>query len=78
MQEAIKADKSVKAWWHHIKNTYIIVTDSSVTVDSIQKFVAGYFPKDDCLILQLKPPHNYNGWLPQNAYDWLDNSLNKT
>lgn len=77
MHEAIKKDKNVRAWWHHIKNTYILITENNVTSDSVQKFVLSFFPNSNCLILQLKPPyHDYNGWLPQNAWDWIEGTLN--
>lgn len=78
MHEAIKKDNNVRAWWHHIKNTYILITEQNVTPDSIQKFVLSYFPNNNCLILQLKPPYNnYNGWLPENGWNWIENTLNK-
>lgn len=75
--EALKKDKDVSAWWHHISNTLMIITNPNVSANSIQKYVRNYFPDTHFMVLQIKAPQDYDGWLPQNAWSWIANSLNR-
>jgi predicted regulator of amino acid metabolism with ACT domain len=72
---ALKQDKDVNSWWHHINNTFMITTNSNVTALSIQKFIKNYFTDSHFMILQIHSPDEYNGWLPQNAWDWIESNL---
>lgn len=67
-------DPDVLAWWHHITNTYIIITTSKANVTSITNFIQGKMPKTQHLVLEIKYS-SYEGWLPRKAWDWFENSL---
>lgn len=73
-QEQIKKDPSIVSWWHHLKGTYIIITKDNIDASSIQQFFSHYFPNENCLVLKVRYD-NYNGMLPQNAWDWMESSL---
>lgn len=75
--DALKIDKDVKAWWHHISNTVIIITNSNVTATSIQKYVKNYFTSSDFIVLRIERAKEFDGWLNENAWNWINNSLNK-
>ena len=74
---ALKNDKDVKAWWHHISNTVIIITNPNVTALSAQRYVKKYFPSSDFMVMRIERTMDYDGWLTQNAWDWIENSLNR-
>jgi hypothetical protein len=68
-------DPDVLGWWHHIANTYIIITTQKANVTTIREFTTGRMPNTFHLILQIRS-NNYDGWLPQKAWDWFKTNLN--
>lgn len=74
MLEALKKDPSVINWWHHITNSYILITQTNVTAESVQKFVKSYFSSSNFVVLEIPRVDDYNGWLPEKAWTWLKNN----
>ena len=60
--------KKANTWWHYLESTWIISTDLSVLrwSNRLQK----HMDKNDHLLV-VEICDNYNGWLPQEAWDWL-------
>lgn len=62
-------------WWHYIESTWLIKTEESVDSWS-DKIRAVVDPKDFFLVVDItgKP---YNGWLPKEAWDWINEGAEK-
>ena len=62
--------KKAKAWWHHLDSTWIIETNLSCS--TWQKRIRKHLDDNDSfLIIEIR--NNYQGWLPERAWDWLKN-----
>lgn len=68
--EAIK--KMGSGWMHYIPNT--ILLQSEDTADVIGKKIFKLITKDD-YVLVIRVTKEYYGWLPQRAWDWLNNEV---
>ena len=55
-------------WWHYIDTTYLIV--SSLEVNSLYNLTFPGVPKRYLLIIEVDP-NNAQGWLPKDAWIWL-------
>lgn len=57
------------SWWHHLNDTWIVRTDKN-----IKQFYNALAPNmsthDRILIIEIK--RNYQGWLNNEAWDWLN------
>ena len=67
-----KAIKSADAWWHYLDSTWMINTDDGP--DVWQKRLRRHIDKDDGLLI-IEVCENYQGWLPDKAWDWLERNL---
>lgn len=57
------------SWWRYFGDVWIV--DTEMTVDQMTVVLLEYLgPKDDLLIIGIQPP--YQGWLPEDAWEWLD------
>lgn len=63
--------KNFGRWWHHIKNVWILKT--SRTIDEITNEIMLFLSPDDSLLVSIFSENEYNGYLTQNAYDWIEN-----
>jgi len=63
------AIRSYGLWWHHLESTWIIETARSPgdVAAHLRNFIDS---NDGLLVVQLV--RNSNGWLPQQAWDWLN------
>lgn len=58
------------AWWHHLKNTWLI--HSNLNANQIYHQLSYHIqPQDRLLIIQISNSADYQGYLPQEAWDWL-------
>lgn len=67
-------DPDVLGWWHHISNTYIIITSNSPSVVTVREFVQERMPNTHFLVMEVNY-NNYDGFLPQTSWDWFEKSL---
>jgi hypothetical protein len=59
-------------WWHYLKSTWLISTEK--TPDQLNMELKPYMQKPDLiLITRLGPP--YQGWLPKDAWDWINKNV---
>jgi hypothetical protein len=68
--EAIK--KMGNGWMHYIPNTVLL--HSKDTADVIGGKIFKLITKDD-YVLVIRVTKEYYGWLPQRAWDWLNNEV---
>ena len=69
-------DEIVKfgSWWRYFGDVWII--DTEMTVDQMTAALLEYLgQKDDLLIIGIQPP--YQGWLPKDAWEWLNDRSKK-
>jgi hypothetical protein len=57
-------------WWHFIEQTCVVYT--SHTPDEYVQKLLPYIEKTDSLLVLKVTPHEFQGWLPKEAWDWLN------
>ncbi len=63
-----EAIKKANVWWHHLDSTWLIETNAAPK--AWYEFLAPHLDVNDyILIIEVK--HNYWGFLPKEAWDWL-------
>ena len=62
-------------WWHYFGDTWIVDTD--MTVDQIASAIGQHLmtEQDYLLVIAIRPP--YQGWLPKEAWDWINKSVSQ-
>ncbi|MFM2229448.1 MAG: hypothetical protein RL607_706 [Bacteroidota bacterium] len=63
--------KGVINWWHYLESSYIIITDANVTATNVSDFVLQHMKEKHFLVVELNLK-NHNGWLPKEAWDWIN------
>ena len=61
--------KKSKSWWHYLKSAWLIETDE--TPEQVWNRIQSHIDKND-FILIIEVRRNYQGWLPQEAWDWAN------
>ena len=73
-EQVVEAIKKVgTGWMHYIPNTILIT--SNETADVIGKKIFKLITTSD-YVLVIRVTKQYYGWLPQRAWDWLNNDVN--
>ena len=62
---------SSQRWWHYLTSTWVVVTDHSPD-DFFKLLQAHIDTKGDDRIFIVQIKKNYQGWLPQDAWDWIN------
>lgn len=73
--DSITTAKGVINWWHYIDNLYIIITENKVTASNVSQYVQQILPNKHFFVSELNLK-NHNGWLPQEAWDWINKYKN--
>ncbi|HRV05234.1 MAG TPA: hypothetical protein P5025_09405, partial [Candidatus Ratteibacteria bacterium] len=62
--------KSADSWWHYLESTWLIKTNQnpSAWTDKIKRVID---PNDYLFVVDISGK-SYNGWLPQKAWDWIN------
>ena len=61
--------KKAKSWWHYLDSTWIVSTD--LGPERWQSRLCKHMDDDDFLLV-IEICNNYNGWLPDRAWKWLN------
>ena len=61
-------------WWHFIEQTCVVYT--TFDPDEYAKKLLPFILKTDSLLVVKVTPHEFQGWLPKDAWDWLNNTSN--
>jgi hypothetical protein len=58
-------------WWHFLDFTWLIATNE--TAEDVYSRIAGHLLHTDReLIVQIRRGSAYAGWLPKEAWDWIE------
>ena len=61
--------KKAGTWWHHLDSTWIINTEYS-SIEWNTRLKKHMDSNDSLLIIEVCD--NYQGWLPEKAWEWLN------
>ena len=63
-----EAIKSFGNWWHYLGSTWLV--DTALDAEGIWGILEPHFDKNDH-VLVIGVTRDYRGWLPQEAWDWI-------
>jgi hypothetical protein len=64
-------------WWHYLDNTWLIHTGE--TAEQLYNRIAPkFFQNELFLIVQITPDAVLHGWLPNEAWDWINQQRFRT
>jgi hypothetical protein len=69
LYEAIKASGK---WWHYLQSTWLVTTNETPT-QIWERLRLHVDTNDFVLIIEVK--HNVMGWLPADAWKWIDDNV---
>jgi hypothetical protein len=73
-RQVVEVLQKLGHWCHYFDKTWLIQTNA--TADEIYNQLTPLFNEDErLLILEVRPPAMYQGWLPQEAWDWIRQRL---
>ncbi|MDD5405692.1 MAG: hypothetical protein PHE73_01980 [Sulfurovaceae bacterium] len=61
--------KKSSSWWHFLDSTWLIYTNESA--NQLSERIRLHLDKNDYLLV-IKVTNEYSGWLPQEAWDWIN------
>lgn len=69
LHDAIRATGK---WWRHLESTWIVTTALYSTPDQVFAVLSRHLGQSDrVLVVRLHAADGRQGWLPQEAWDWL-------
>lgn len=57
-------------WWHFIEQTCVVSTTHDA--DTFARLLFPHLETSDSVLVVEMQPHQFQGWLPQAAWDWLN------
>ena len=57
-------------WWHFIEQTCVVATEHDANKYGL--LLSPHIETTDSLLVAEIKPHQFQGWLPQTAWDWLN------
>lgn len=64
--------KKFGIWWHYMESTWLISTDE--TAQGVWERISPHIDQNDNVLI-VEVPRNYSGWLPQKAWDWINQNV---
>jgi hypothetical protein len=61
-------------WWHYIDQTCVVSTEHDV--NSFANLLIPHMEATDSLLVVEMPPHQFQGLLPEVAWEWLNATSN--
>lgn len=74
-QGLISAIKEEMNWWHYLESFWML--DTTKSVQELTDKLIQFLDEDDRLIIIDTNTNNYNGFMPQKAFDWIDKRIVK-
>jgi len=68
------AIKKCGSWWHFLGSTWLV--DTSLSAKGVWDRIAPHLDKND-FVLVIGVTRNYQGQLPQDAWDWINSRAAK-
>ena len=56
-------------WWHFIEETCVVLTQHDV--NEFARLLYPHMEANDSLLVVKLTPHEFQGWLPKDAWEWL-------
>ena len=72
LYDAIKSCGST--WWHYLGSTWLV--DTSLNASQIWARIQPHCDTND-RILVIGVTRDYSGWLPKDAWDWINQRIHK-
>lgn len=69
-----EAIKGCGDWWHHLGSTWLV--DTSLSAQGIWERLAPHADKNDSFLV-IGVTRNYSGWLPKDAWEWINARVSK-
>jgi hypothetical protein len=69
-----EAIKSCGTWWHYLGSTWLV--DTSISADGIWNRIGKHFDQNDYALV-IGVTRDYQGWLPKEAWDWINSRRSK-
>ena len=69
--KVIQALQQSPYWWHFLDDTWLISTGETAS-QIYERIRTEFLASDRILIMQFTPNAQYAGWLPQDAWDWIE------
>ncbi len=69
-----EAIKNCGAWWHYLDSTWLV--DTNLNANGIWNNLSPHIDKND-FFLVIGVTNDYQGWLPKDAWDWINNRSSK-
>jgi hypothetical protein len=69
--DTITTAKGIINWWHYIESSYIIITENNINATHVSSFVGKHMKNKHFFVAELNLK-NHNGWLPKEAWDWIN------
>lgn len=73
-KELHEAIKGCGDWWHYLGSTWLV--DTPLNGQSIWQKLAPFVDKND-RVLVIGVTREYQGWLPPDAWDWINARTSK-
>lgn len=67
-----EALKKASGWWHYLESCWLLKTDLSP--DEWSNKLGPHIDDNDFLLI-IEVTKNYQGWLPKEAWDWINNNI---
>ncbi|TGL45976.1 hypothetical protein [Leptospira perdikensis] len=65
----ITKNPMIKNWSHYLNSSYILISENNV--NELSDYIRKVMPKHRFLLLEVDLRKS-NGWLPQEAWDWIN------
>jgi hypothetical protein len=65
----------ISDWWHYLNDAYLVATQHDV--NQLYNAVFPGVPKRNLLIIEVDP-NNAQGWLPPEAWQWIQKYQGRT
>lgn len=66
------AIKQYPKWWHYLESTWLVATTESP--NDIWSRLNPHIDTDDFLLI-IEVRNNVQGWLPEEAWEWIHNNI---
>lgn len=69
-----EAIKGCGAWWHYLGSTWLV--DTNLNAKGVWDRLSPHVDKNDNMLI-VGITRDYSGWLPQAAWDWINQRAHK-
>lgn len=66
----------IETWWHYLESTYILIVKENILASDISQYIQQIAPNCHFFTCELNMT-NHNGWLPKDAWNWINEENKK-